>query len=414
MVSSVPEHPCPINVDYRQPMALLTTRQAAHRLGVKVETLYAYVSRGLLRSHRPASGRSSLFDEREVETLARRGRPRHSSRPRSLDITIETAVTAIGDGGHRYRGHDAIALAHSATFEQVAELLWSGTLPPSAPTWAGEPLLVPPGSPAAMARAAVTLDALRAERAPLDEVSVAAAGRRLVAVVVESLPLAGEGRTPRLPLSGDGPPVRGTIAGRLWVRLTGRRAKPALVAALNAALVLLADHELAASTLAARVAASTRAGPHAVVLAGMAALSGPLHGGEGLRARAVLEQAAACGPGAAITVALERHGRVPGFGHALYERGDPRATALIDLLRPAAPPALVGVVDAMVREASRRGVPPPNVDFAVAVLGQAICAPGATEVVFVVARMAGWLAHALEEYGETPVRFRPRAHYVGT
>ena len=124
---------------------MLSSRQAAHRLGVKVETLYAYVSRGLLTSHRDEAHRASVFDEREVERLARRGRPRAASRTPTLDIDIATAITSTHTptGGYevRFRGHPAAELAATVAFEQVAELLWTGELTASpAPPWAGWPL----------------------------------------------------------------------------------------------------------------------------------------------------------------------------------------------------------------------------------------------------------------------------------
>ena len=105
----------------------LTAAEAARRLGVKPATLYAYVSRGLLGRDKAADGRGSLFDPDEVEQLARRGRPR---RPAGVaDITVESAITQIAAGRLRYRGLDAAGLAASRSFEDVAELLWTGELP---------------------------------------------------------------------------------------------------------------------------------------------------------------------------------------------------------------------------------------------------------------------------------------------
>src|SRR5580698_6306698 len=109
----------------------LTAAQAAQRLGVKPATLYAYVSRGVLRRDRAADGRGSLFDAEEVERLARRGRPR---RPAGVvDITVESAITELTADSLRFRGHDATRLAVTRTFEEVAELLWTGELPPAQP-----------------------------------------------------------------------------------------------------------------------------------------------------------------------------------------------------------------------------------------------------------------------------------------
>ena len=195
----------------------------------------------------------------------------------------------------------------------------------------------------------------------------------------------------------------------------GTAADAGLLDALRAALVLLADHELAASTLAVRVAASVRADPYAVVGTGLGALGGALHGGASLGAEAML--AAARDPADAPRVVgdlLRRGERVPGFGHFVYRSGDPRATLLLALIRTAVPASpRLAVADAVLAETHRRALPEPNIDFALAVL--ASCAgmiTGAGEVVFAVARTAGWLAHAMEEYASrTPLR--PRAVYTG-
>ena len=188
-----------------------------------------------------------------------------------------------------------------------------------------------------------------------------------------------------------------------------------MVAILNAALVLLADHEMAASTLAARVAASTRAGVHGVVAAGMGTLGGPLHGGESQRVRRVLDRVAEGSVTSAVAIALELYGRLPGFGQVLYPRGDPRAVLLLGMLREAAGthPAIV-TVDTLIDAAASRRMPPPNVDLALAALGMVAAMPeDAGEAIFTPARVVGWLAHAMEEYDERPIRFRPRAVYIG-
>jgi citrate synthase len=407
-------------------MEQLTAAQAAARLGVKVETVYAYVSRGALTSRRVEGARTSVFDADEVEALARRGRPRRSTRPPSLDLVIESRLTAIA--GHRllFRGHDALELARAVTFEQVAELLWTGELPARPPVW--EPADRPPlagvdgverfGLDDRLHLAVVLAGAADPLRADLHPAAVAAAGRSLLVTMVASLPLLGEDRVRRLTLPAGGPPIRGTLAGGLWPRLTAKRSASGLLAVLNAMLVLLADHELAASTLAARVAASTRADPYAVVGAGLGPLAGPLHGGASQSARRVFDVAAdGAGAGPALAQALELYGRYPAFGHPLYPDGDPRTRALMQLLRTAAaahrPTAKrMDVVDAVLAAVQRRVPVQPNVDFAVAALGFVALMPEASgTVIFTIARTAGWLAHAIEEYEEAPVRFRPRAVY---
>ena len=193
------------------------------------------------------------------------------------------------------------------------------------------------------------------------------------------------------------------------------RPVPGLLRALSAALVLLADHELAASTLAARAAASVRADPYAVVGTGLGAMSGALHGGASLIAETLM--AAASGPDdvpRVVAELLRRGERVPGFGHFVYRHGDPRAVALLDLVRQAAPKSTqLAVADAVFAEVRQKSLPEPNVDFAIATLARvAGMIRGAGEAIFAVARTAGWIAHALEAY-DGPGPLRPRAVYTG-
>lgn len=190
---------------------------------------------------------------------------------------------------------------------------------------------------------------------------------------------------------------------------------PGLAGALRAALVLLADHELAASTLAARVAASVRADPYAVVATGLGAVGGSLHGGASFGAEMMLRSAAQPSEAARVVGELLRRGeRIPGFGHYVYTEYDPRAVLLLELVRAAAPGSRrLAVAQAVLAEARQRALPAPNIDFALATLATvAGMIPGAGEAIFAVARASGWLAHALEEYARhAPIR--PRAVYIG-
>jgi citrate synthase len=398
-------------------MATMTAREAARRMGVKVETLYAYVSRGLLESHPAADGRASLFDARAIEALARRGRPRQSSRNSSLNLLIETQLTSLSPQGVRYRGFLSSDLARTRTFENVADLLWLGQLSDVHETWHGTTFTGFDGMALGDALRLIASMAMAASpnESGLEPVEVAKAGRHLVATIVDSLPLAGDGRTPRLSLPDGSHPIRSTIAGRLWTRLSPRRPPPGMLAALNGALVLLADHELAASTLGVRVAASTRANPYAVVTAGLGVLSGPFHGGASRVARDMLDRAAEIGPTRAITEILRSGRRVPGFGHSVYIDIDPRAKVLLDLLRRlGGSPRMMAIVDEVHAEVVERVGREPNVDFALAAMTVMSGMPAdGGEVVMAIARTAGWLAHAIEEYGEVPLRFRPRASYIG-
>ena len=411
----------------------LTTAQAAQRLGVKPATLYAYVSRGVLSRDKAADGRGSLFDAEEVERLARRGRPRRPAG--AADITVESAITEITGDGLRFRGHDALRLAVSRGFEDVAELLWTGDLPPErgarardlpperaalAGSWRATPAALAAGRAAQAALPVGTLPLERFQvivpamavtdplRLHLDPSAVSAAGRSIIAGMVDCLPAPG-GTIP--PSTVPDQP----IADRLWSRLCDRRPTPGLRRALSAALVLLADHELAASTLAARVAASVRADPYAVVSTGLGVMSGTLHGAASLGTETMLAAAARPEDVPRVVGELLRRGeKVPGFGHLVYRAGDPRATLLLDLVRRAAPKsAQLAVAEAVLAEVRRKSLPEPNMDFAIATLARvAGMIRGSGEAVFAVARTAGWIAHALEAYaGPGPLRLR--AVYTG-
>lgn len=390
----------------------ITAEQAADRLGVKVATVYAYVSRGALRSWRRPGSRASLFDPGEVEVLARRGRPRRTTRPPAVDFEIRTALTAVSADDICYRGRSALDLARHRRFEDVAELLWADQEPAASGAWVPAAITVPELGIGDRLRMAVILAAAAdPSRADLTTAAVAQRGRSLIATMTASLPGQTRSRFPTLSLDDGRTIHRRTIAGQVWARLATVRPTTGLLAALNAALVLLADHELATSTLAARVAASARADPYAVVLAGLGTLSGALHGGASRLASRLIASAARTNPERALAEAIEAHQHLPGFGHPLYPNGDPRGRLLLDLLRSASPgqPGFE-VAEAVITAARRHAGDEPNIDFALAALAVAAAMPeGAGETIFAIARSAGWIAHAIEEYGEQPLRFRPRA-----
>jgi citrate synthase len=435
----------------------LGTEEVARRLGVKRETVYAYVSRGLLERH-PASGpHDSQFDPEEVERLAERAR--RPDRSSALEVVVETELTLLDPAGRlSYRGRDATELARFRSFEEVVALLWDGA-PPT--PWALDDeraaaiddlgAALGPDAPDAERIAAVvaTLAARDPRRDDRDPGSVRRAGATVFAAILTSLdrgrpfqPPPHRGRpNPPIPpertTAPSGAPVRSTAVGGpnqrttagvaepLWVALAGgdARPRPEQVAALNAALILLADHELAASTFAARVAASAWAGPYRVILAGLGPLGGALHGGAGLAVEALIDEVAAgADPGEALDARLAA-GPVPGFGHRVYRDRDPRADHLLARLSPTrGRPSLhdtdrgrpsLGAVWALLDAADARGLAAPNVDFALAALVKAHrLRVGSAATIFTVARIAGIVAHALEEY-EHRLRFRPRASYVG-
>jgi citrate synthase len=391
---------------------MLTTEEAARRLGVKVPTLYAYVSRGLLESHRDPDSRGSLFDLEEVETLA--SRSREGRAPTRL-ATVTTAVTRLHqERGPLYRGRAATDLAASSPFEDVAEWLWRS---PARGDWSA-PMLGSCPLTSTMDRmrwALVMCGASEPLRSDRRSESVARAARRataaLVDVVGESKPVRAASELARLP--GDADEDVRLLASRLAARLGDDAARPIPTAAVNAALVLLADHELAASTLAVRVAASVRADPYDALSAGLATLAGPYHGGASQQVHELLALAERDGASRALDNVLREHGTVPGFGHTVYTSGDPRFRALMDLTEPLLDEDRRALVRQVVVLAAAHEVPPPNCDLALAALSWGTgMPPDAGRTLFAVARVAGWTAHYLEELAERPLRFRARAVYT--
>jgi citrate synthase len=352
----------------------------------------------VLRRRTGEDGRSSLFDAGEVESLARRGRPRH---PVVGEFVIESALTEITSDRACYRGFDITSLAARYELEDAAWLLWTGEVRgrDSGPWRASQAALragraaqaALPSGILPLERFGVIVPALAAAdplRLQLDPPAVITAGQAIMAGLVDCLPAPDGG-------SGTG---GGSLTGRLWGKLCPGPPDDGLKGALRAALVLLADHELAASTFAARVAASVRADPYAVVATGLGAAGGALHGGASLGVEAML--AAAAGPQDVTRVVgslLRRGERIPGFGHFVYRAGDPRAAFLLGEIRARAPGSpRLAVADALVGEVVGRGLPTPNIDFALAVLASvAGMVPGAAEAVFAVARTAGWIGAVL-------------------
>ena len=390
----------------------LGTKEVARRLGVKPETVYAYVSRGLLERDPSSRPHRSLFARDAVERLA--ARARRTDRSGALEVVVETELTLLDPAGRLlYRGHDAVELARHRSFERVAALLWDGE--------AGAPWELEPGAARAVSSLAAVLgeDIGATERIPA-----------IVATLGASDPLRADRRPEAVRRTGanifagilDGLPRRGTpidrgVAARLWTTLVAgeRRPKPGQLAALNAALVLLADHELAASTLAARVAASAWADPYRVVLAGLGPIGGPLHGGAPAAVESIF---ATIDTPADVPRVLDQHlglgMPLPGFGHPVYRDHDPRADHLLGRLpRCAEDRSEARNVEALLEAASSRGLPAANVDLALGALARSMrLRPGSASTIFTFARIAGMLAHALEEYPHR-LRFRPRATYIG-
>jgi citrate synthase len=380
---------------------MLSTEEAARRLGVKVPTLYAYVSRGLLESHPDPSRRGSLFDLDAIEALAVRSRGGRQTATRLATVT--TGVTQLDQTlGPIYRGRAATDLARTHSFEEVADLLWQSD---DAGDWTAPDIGPCPLTPTLerMRWALVLCGATDPLRADLRPAAVARAARRATAALTDVV-------GPRPP--GEDPDA--SIAARLTARLTAQAAPTGVVptAAVNAALVLMADHELATSTMAVRVAASVRADPYDALLAGLATLAGPLHGGASQQAYELLVLAERDGARRALNDVLRERGRLPGFGHAVYKSGDARFDALLTLAEPLLRDDRRALLHQVIALAAAHKVPLANCDLALAALSWGTGMPPDTgRTIFAVARLAGWAAHYMEEITEPPLRFRARAVY---
>jgi citrate synthase len=405
-----------------QPPQELSAREAARRLGVKLPTLYAYVSRGLLRSLPGRAGRARRYLASDVDALRERG-PSVRAAAGALrwgEPILESAITAMTPEGPAYRGRLAADLARGgASFEAAAELLWTGALPEAAPRW--EPLalpeldgvlpLLPAGAPHAsvfpvLVAARAARDAGRFDTTPE---GVLPRARGLIRLLAAGLAL------PRAPARARRA-ARAPRIAEVVARAFALDARPETIAAIDALLILLADHELNASTFAARVAASTHADVYAVVQAGLATLSGPLHGATSDRFEALLAEVGAPEHAERVVQERARRGeRIPGFGHPFYgAAGDARARVLLELawgLGSRAPE--VAIANAVIGAMERASKPPPNVDSAAVALRAALgMPPGAVAGLFAVGRAAGWVAHALEQVA-TGHLLRPRARYKG-
>ncbi len=390
----------------------LTVEEAAKKLGVKPATLYAYVSRGLLPRTRGADGRSQ-FSRADIDRLATSGRPRGVD---VTEIAVHSAITSIDEDNIYFRGRDALELADERRFEEVAEWLWLGQFPHGL-KWRADARAVEIGRG--------VQDVLPAETLPLDRLRIAVTsiaptdtmrydtgsdavvvtGRRLISSLVDCLARNG--------VSGE---ETSPIAARLWHWLSGRTPRPDQVRLMDAALVILVDYELSLSTLAARLAASILADPYAVISVGLSALGGPLHAVASLAAEDLLGEVGESGEAAVVIgERLRRGDRLPGFGHRLHPKGDPRAAFLLAKLSRAAPRGgRIKAVREVLAATRERGLPPPNVDFALAALAYiSEMSRGASEAVYAIARTAGWIAHALEAYA-AGTEIHPRAIYVGT
>ena len=363
-----------------------------------------------------------------------------ASKPKAgLEDTVATSsAICYLDGDHgvlAYCGYDIHDLARHATFEEVCFLLWHRRLPSRAELGdlqsqliAGRPLPEPVIRAMRSLPAGDGMDALRtltsllahydpdvSDNSPQANYRKAV---RLTAQLGSLVATLGRVNAGGGPMSPD--PVLGHAANFLYM-LTGERPSAAAIRAFDVALILHADHELNASTFAARVAAATLTDMYSAVVAGIAALKGPLHGGANAEVMKMLldfgQNAAPERIDDAIRAKFARKEKIPGFGHRVYHTEDPRATHLrqmsLELGKRAGNTAWYDMsqrIEALVKAEKKLN---PNVDFYSASTYYTLGIPiDLYTPIFAVSRISGWTAHILEQYANNRL-IRPRADYTG-
>lgn len=385
--------------------AWLDAEEAVAALGVSRATLYAYVSRGRIRSEAaPGAERRRRYSRDDIERLKARSRERRNPEKAAEQALhwglpiLESAITLIDDEHVYYRGHDANALARERSVADVAALLWTGVADGAA---LGPAPRVPAarrtrehGPFVAAAQSALALASADDEHAyDLRPRSVAQTGWRIAWLLT------------RLAAARDaaGETIDAVLASAWGV--------PRSAELLRAALIASADHELNVSTFTARCVASAGGSPYGVVIAGLAALEGTKHGGATARLEAAWDELhRARDLRAALTDRLRRGETIEGFGHQLYPNGDPRAALLLGMLPKVKASTfareLAAAAQAVLGEA-------PTIDFALVAVARSLALPnGAALTLFAIGRTLGWVGHAIEQY-EANAIIRPRAKYVG-
>lgn len=395
--------------------AYLSAREASAELGVSTATLYAYVSRGLVRSESDGASRRRRYLAEDIWALKRRKAVRRDPTRAAKDAlhwglpVLESRVSVVEEGRLYYRGKDVVQLAGTSAFERVLGLLWRGDVdttidvdPAEArPLWSRLSQATKGLAPLKAFQTAMPIAASTDSRAyDLREERVALVGARILAFMTM--------------LAAASPSSDGaTIARRLKRAWAPRRR--GCTALLDAAMILYADNGLSPSTFTARCVASAGSSPYAVVTAGLAALQGAKHGGASDRAEAMLREARdRRGAQRAVADRLERGEAIPGFGHPRYPDGDPRGALLMELVAKHCGQSREAELAANLSEAVLDLMGDrPNVDFGVVTLCRALGLPdGAPHTLLALGRTAGWIAHALEQYDDGKI-IRPRARYSG-
>jgi citrate synthase len=389
---------------------------AAAALDVSLSTLYSYVSRGLLHSERIA-GKPRIRRYMKEDVLRLIERKEFRSNPakaaeKSLhwgSPTLQSALTLIDGGQLFYRGLDAIKLAEYSTLEEVAALLWTGNSGQAAGLFSHTraslpqeiidlfqrfPDLGPVEKCQLVLPLAANLDLSAYDLRPVAVAKTAAHILRIIFSVVI-------GFRANSPLD--------MAVTRAWMPK-----RQSAAGALRAALILCADHELNVSAFTARCIASARATPYGVVLGALAALRGSRHGGVSEALVTLFrdaERVRDCRH--IVAMRLQSLGHIPGFGHPLYPKGDPRGAKLLSLAKTHGTAKEGELAKRLMQAAYSISGEHPNLDFGLTALARALRLPAEAPIaIFALGRTVGWIAHAIEQYADDRL-IRPRARYIG-
>jgi citrate synthase len=372
----------------------MTQEEACEALGVRQQTLYAYVSRGQIEVRGdPAHSNRKLYREADIAALLSKrklGRARKSIAASTMawgEPIVSTRISTVVRERLYYRGADAIRLADHASLEAVARLLWDASALPHFPSFAPDH-----GIDASQARAYAAIGRAAAE-------GKSAQGLPMHDMCQEAAVLIGRLASGLIDLPAG--------ADALHLRIACAWNAEMHADLLRRALVMLADQELTSSAFAARVTASTGASLGACMLSGLATLSGLLHGNANVRVRALLDDVKQSGIETAVQRWTASGAPLPGFGHPLYPQGDPRAQALFQAFEPSEQSrALIAHVESLTGQK-------PAIDVALACLAEHCQLPdGAAYSLFAIGRSVGWMAHSIEQFLSGSL-LRPRAHYIG-
>lgn len=400
----------------------LTGAQAAEFLGVKAATLYAYASRGLIESIQASSGRERSYRLSELVRLRNSARGIRTAKDSEPAVwtgpLIKSSITELKEDGHRYRGLSALKLAaENKPFELVAEILWDTDVGSLAEWTKSKPFSLPKQLKKMISSDADYLDLLKLVLASLEATEaispklladdIMPSSRRLI---ISMAIIAGYFEKRETFLSSGKFPIAQTLLSGITGGKSTEKAE-----AINRALVLCADHELNASALAARIAASCDATLFSCLLSALGTFSGSMHGAASRRAEDIISNSLKFKSASAwLKDYMKNAERIPGFGTDLYEGGDPRAKLLIETARSVSSKnkylmRLIDIVDCVRDQIGAE----PNLDVGLAAISYGLSlTPGSGSSIFAVSRSAGWIAHAIEQrmYGGV---IRPRAKYIG-